>query len=125
VKAAFRLLLVTLCVFINDYADRPVLAAAPESGTKDLPVITPAQIEAKIKKIEAAKDIEEAQKTKVIELYRKAQSTLETARSHREAAKAFEHAIETAPDEAAQIRKQLEQKRPQSPFFESGYNTFS
>jgi potassium efflux system protein len=119
VKAAFRFLLVTLCVFINDYAGQAVWAAPPESGTEDLPVITQAQIEAKIKKIEAAKDIEEAQKTKVIELYRKAQSTLETARSHSEAAKAFKHARETAPDEAAQIRDQLEQRRPQSPTLKS------
>jgi potassium efflux system protein len=72
-------------------------------------------LEAKIKEVESATDLDEATQSKLTELYRKALSNLETARSNAAAAEAFRQARVAAPEEAKSIRDWLEQAQREPP----------
>ena len=77
--------------------------------------VTPDILNAKIKEVEASTQLDEATKSKLAELYRKALSYLETARSNEASADAFNQARATAPEEAKSIRDWLEQVERESP----------
>jgi len=71
-------------------------------------------LEAKIQEVEAATGMEQETKSKLIELYRKALSRLQTADSHAQMEEAFRRAAETAPEEIRKLRKQV-QHSPEQP----------
>jgi potassium efflux system protein len=72
-------------------------------------------LEAKIKEVEANTTLEETAKSRLTELYRKALSYLEAARSNEAAAEAFNQARVDAPEEAKGIREWLDQAAQESP----------
>jgi potassium efflux system protein len=78
---------------------------SPTAPTLSDPITT-SILEAKIQEVEAATGMEQETKSKLIELYRKALSHLQTADSHAQLEEAFRRAAETAP---AAIRKLREQ----------------
>ncbi len=69
--------------------DAPTTTASPGSVTQEI-------LEANIQEAEAATGIEEQAKSKLVELYRKALSNLQTASSNTQAAEDFRRAAETA-----------------------------
>jgi len=70
--------------------------------------ITPQILKAKIKEVDATADLDADTKATLTELYRKALSNLEAARSHMASEKAFMQARKEALDQAKTIRKKLE-----------------
>jgi len=86
-----------------------VLGVEPQAS------VSPDILEAKIKEVEASTELDEATKSKLAELYRKALSYLETARSNEAAADTFNQARAAAPEEAKAIRDWLEQAQRESP----------
>ena len=85
----------------------PGTAAPPIASVPAEKGITAEELNAKIKEIEAAQDVEEGLKGKLIELYRQALRQLERIRSNESAARAFEEARKTAPGETQALRKKL------------------
>ncbi len=87
------------------------VSAAKEGSAEALPtaVVTPQILESKIAEVEAAADLTEDAKTKLVELYRKAMSNMETARSREDAAAAFGLATETAPAQTQSLREELDE----------------
>jgi potassium efflux system protein len=94
----------------NAFAADP---AAPVSGASV--GITSEIINAKLKEVEAAKELDEDTKGTLIELYRKALSNLEKEQASTQAATAFSKARETAPAEARADREELEQLQKKYP----------
>ncbi|MDH3584002.1 MAG: hypothetical protein OER86_07290, partial [Phycisphaerae bacterium] len=70
------------------------------------------QLEAKIKAIEGASDIDESLRKKLLDLYRTLPERMKLAAQYEQEAKQFERAIRDAPDEIARIRAQLGQAAP-------------
>ncbi len=101
----FRLIALTLMFMVINYA----LSADPPALTGGAPVsVTGDVLKAKIKEVEATAGVDEATTAKLIELYRKALSNLETATANDAAADTFAQARRTAPAEAKAIRDALE-----------------
>ena len=88
--------------------DAPATDAPPGSVTQEI-------LEAKIAEVEAATGIEEEAKSKLVELYRKALSNLQTASSNAQAAEDFRRAAETAPAEVQALREELDEPDGTSP----------
>lgn len=82
--------------------------APPVSPLQGETVVTPEEIQAVIRELEAKKDIDEGVRTKAIELRRQALRYLESAHSYEAAAVAFAQARESAPGEAEAVRQKLE-----------------
>jgi potassium efflux system protein len=61
----------------------------------------------RIKEVEAATDLDQAAKTALLELYRKAISFVEETRSHEEAGEKYARAREVAPEQARALRAEL------------------
>jgi len=66
-------------------------------------------LENRIKESEAAVDLDETTRGTLLELYRKASSQISQQRNHEKAARGFESARESAPEQARVLRKELEQ----------------
>jgi potassium efflux system protein len=77
--------------------------------------VTTSALQAKIEEVEAAPDMEEEAKNKLVRLYRKALNNLQTAKSNAEAAEAFQRAAETAPARIEAIREAMEAAAAASP----------
>jgi potassium efflux system protein len=86
----------------------PATAAPPGSVAQET-------LEAKIAEVEAATGIEEEARTKLVELYRKALSNLQTASSNARAAEDFRRAAETAPAEVQALREALDEADARPP----------
>ena len=87
---------------------------APAAASRPAPV-TVSTLEAKIAGAEAATDLPDEAKTKLVELYRKTLSNLQTTTSSREAAQAFQQASQTAPAETQALRKKMEEPPSTAP----------
>ncbi len=92
-----------------------LLVAASGALAADLPVPDADIIEAKLKEVEAASDLDEATKKKLTELYRKTISNLETRRANATAADAFAAARESAPEQTRITLEKLEKAKQISP----------
>lgn len=77
--------------------------------------VSPQILNAKIKEAAATAELDEESKTKLIELYRKALSQLETARFNNATTDALRQAQKTAPGQAKKIREELEKAEEISP----------
>jgi potassium efflux system protein len=88
--------------------DPPATAELPGSVTQEI-------LEAKIAEVEAATGIEEEAKSKLVELYRKALSNLQTAGSNAQAAEDFRRAAQTAPAEVQTLREELDKADSPTP----------
>jgi hypothetical protein len=77
--------------------------------------ITVEALQARIAEVEASSTLDEPAKGRLTELYRKALTELERARSLREMAEYYQQARRIAPDETRAIRIQLEKTRATSP----------
>ncbi len=84
--------------------------AASAAATPGLP--TAAEIEAKIKEAEATKGGDEAARTALIEAYKRAASYLDSAKEYAAKATGFTRALNEAPDQAADIRRQVAADEP-------------
>ena len=89
--------------------------AAATSSVASVPAeqaVTADELNASIKEVEAAQDMEEGLKGKLVELYRQALRQLERLRSNESSARAYEEARKTAPNETQALRKKLEESEP-------------
>ena len=73
-------------------------------------LVTTEILKSKIAETEASTSLEEQARTRLIELYRKAQSNLERKMSYQADAEAFAKARKTAPIETKELRKDMERK---------------
>ena len=73
-------------------------------------MVTLEVLRSQLEGIEASTDFDEATRAALTELYRKAISNLETARSYQESIARFGEAVETAPAKANAARAELERK---------------
>ncbi|QBQ56423.1 mechanosensitive ion channel [Nitrosococcus wardiae] len=69
--------------------------------------VTLEQVQSKIREIEEAQGLEEAQKKKLLDLYRLAKERLQAANSYRDSARAYKQAIETGPTQIEEINEHL------------------
>lgn len=86
-------------------ADAPPAAPQETPSPADLP--TAEALQGKIKEVEAATDLDEALRARILELYRLAASRLEEAQAIAARETSYRQAIETAPQETARIRDEL------------------
>jgi potassium efflux system protein len=83
----------------------------PSQGSTVLPTELPTseQLQARIREVEAAKQLDEALKSKILESYRLAASQLEAAQVFASKEAAYRQAASSAPQETARIREELKQ----------------
>ena len=108
---------ILLCLFIGGAAtfaqepspDTPIADSGTGAGLDPTlkSALTPEFLETKIKETEAATDLDEAAKTKLAELYRKALSELQASSALEAKATAYKDALETAPARTKAIREEL------------------
>ncbi len=65
-------------------------------------------IEGRIQEIEASSELDEGSKTRLLDLYRKTIGLIEQRQSYETASNEFARALETAPQQSAALRQQLE-----------------
>jgi potassium efflux system protein len=82
---------------------------SPSSG------VTVEVLENRIQEIEASSELDEANKTAVLDSYRKAISLVEQRRSYEDSTAGFVKARESAPKESAALREQLEKLETKTP----------
>jgi potassium efflux system protein len=70
--------------------------------------VTLERIQAKIKEIEKAQGLEEAQKKKLLDLYRLAKEHLQAVKAYGDSASAYKQAIESVPTQIEEINKRLD-----------------
>ncbi len=83
------------------------IAAAQQAPDDQSPPVTAQTLQAKIAETEAAADLPEETKSRLLSLYQRALSNLEAAAADKAEAQAFREALQTAPAEAQVIREQL------------------
>ena len=103
----FALVVVGFC--LTAAAQVEVQDALPSS------LVTPEILAAKIAEVEAAVDLQDESKTRLIELYRRALSNLEEANANAVQASSFEEAARTAPVQTQRIREELEAAQDTDP----------
>jgi len=88
-----------------------VPAATASSGESSSAIVdssvTAGVLESRIKEVEASSDLDEAVKTRLTELYRKALSNLESIRSYDAKAAVYAQSLKTAPSETQQLREAI------------------
>jgi potassium efflux system protein len=94
---------------------QPRAAAKGPVKSTSLNLVTREILAAKIKKVEAAADLGEKVKTKLVELYRKALSNLEEANANGERVAAFQNERKTAPEQTRLIREQIKTSESTDP----------
>jgi len=106
-KHSSKLLLVLLALGVGAaLAQEPASQGVGIAQTFKV-TVTPEFLATKIKATEAATDLDEAAKSRLVEQYRKAMSFLEAARAQEGKAAAYKQALEKAPGEAEAIRTEL------------------
>ncbi len=109
-------LLVSLLVSFRGLQAQPPQADSPAPGKPGYlpsPAVTPDMIESRSKEIASAADLNEATKTRLSELYRKALGSLEAAETYQARTATFVEALETAPEQTEEIRRRLEASAPE------------
>lgn len=96
------------------------LQAADPAEQADVTAVTPALVTAdtvksRLKEVEASTSLEEATKAALIETLNTVLTNLETASANQATADAYSEAVKVAPQQAREIRAQLEQDRQDSP----------
>jgi potassium efflux system protein len=102
------MLLLAACLLL---AVHPVLAL--EGTTRA--TLTPEQVESRIAAVRDSAEIDDAARTRAIELYQQAVANLEATQSNREAAEAYRKAGATAPEQMSAIRASMERRRSVDP----------
>lgn len=85
------------------------------STTTTAPVLTLAQVQGRLKELESATGLDEAERTKLQELYRQIQTRLEEASRLKALAETYRNALRTAPEEANRLREMLRPELPEAP----------
>ena len=98
---------------------QPLPAAEPAEST-GVTAVTPALVTAetvksRLKEIEASTSLDEATRTSLTETLNKALANLETVTANQAAADAYARTVKAAPQQAREIREQLEQKKRDQP----------
>ena len=106
---AMLLLAACLLVTVN-----PLLA---QEGTTRA-TLTSEQIQSRITAVQESKEIDDAARTRAIELYQQAVANLETTRSHRETAEAYRETASNAQEQMTAIRASIERRRVVDPVAE-------
>ena len=70
--------------------------------------ITSGVLESRIKETESASDLDEATKTRLVELYRKALTHLESIRSYEAKSAIYVSSLDTAPEETQKLHREIE-----------------
>ena len=94
------------------FAIDPVLAQ--EGGTTRA-TLTSEQIDSRITAVRDSAEIDDAARTRAIELYQQAVANVETTRSNRETAEAYRNAGAAAPERMTAIRASMERRRNVDP----------
>ncbi len=85
------------------------LAADPVSSTEaGTPLVTAATVNARLKEVEASTDLDETTKGTLTSLLTKTLGSLEAVRSNDAAMEAYQQALQTAPQQADEIRGKLD-----------------
>jgi potassium efflux system protein len=79
------------------------------------PLVTPAVLKARIAEVEAAQDVADETRQRLVALYRKALSNLEVAAANADKAAAFQGAARTAPAETEALREARERALTSAP----------
>ncbi|MDX2503227.1 MAG: hypothetical protein QNL62_01935, partial [Gammaproteobacteria bacterium] len=112
-----RLFLFYIVIFSILFLKTVPVAFAQEQKSEPIPasLVTTQVLESKIAETEAATSMEDQTKSRLIELYRKAQSNLEKKMSYQADADTFAKARKTAPVETEELRKTLDRKETPLP----------
>ena len=96
------------CFFI--LAQRNAFSEPEQDDFASLPstLVAPVVIESRLAEVEASTSIDEQVKSRLLDFYRKALSSLQAADSHGERTAAFEQAAESAPEEIGALRREQE-----------------
>jgi len=97
-----------------------LIGAIPALGEQAPPLSAPVEVtgeilDAKIAEVEAAKNVAEDAKTKLLEFYREALSNLQEAKKNKNAAQAFRQASQTAPLQTRKLRQDLDEAGTSAP----------
>jgi potassium efflux system protein len=92
----------------------PIGAAQRATGGEP-PAVTADLLEARIAETDAAADLSDEAKKKLLSLYREALDNLGEAASHRASAQAFQKSLQTAPIEARAIREDMDESNVAEP----------
>ena len=99
-----------------------VLVGVPIPGLAQdiavVPEVSRPVVESRIEEVQAAANLDEETRARLIEIYRRTLGFMETARSNVEAADAFSRARVSAPEETQRLREELERARTESPTVE-------
>jgi len=97
-----------LMVFIAMSLTMLAMAASAQSSLLSTTAVTPEILENRIKEAETASDLDEASKSKLLELYRRSSNLIAQRRDFETAAKKFARARESAPEQARLLRVEME-----------------
>jgi potassium efflux system protein len=102
----------TLALLVGiSFLTMPLPASTQASGTR----VTQDLLQNRIAAAQADIELDEAGKTRLIDLYRQSVSNLENTRANREATEEYRQAMQTAPAEAEKVRATIERRRTSDP----------
>ena len=107
-RGLWRMLLLAACLLV---AVDPLLGS--EGTTRA--TLTAEQIQSRITAVKESNEIDDAARTRAIELYQQAAANLETTRSNREAAESYRKTGSTALEKITAIRASIERRRAVDP----------
>jgi len=102
------MLLLAACVLLT--VD-PLLAQEGTTGA----TLTSEQIQSRIAAVRESQEIDDAARTRAVELYQQAIANLETARANRQATESYRKTAATAPEQIAAIRASIDGRRDVDP----------
>lgn len=110
-RLAPLLLTVALCVGL--VCTPPEVSSADATSDVDSSAelnatITTGLLDSKVKEVESSVDLDDNTKARLIELYRKAMASLEATKSYDAKATSYTKALQNAPTQTAELRKQIE-----------------
>ncbi|MGD8957837.1 MAG: hypothetical protein PVJ03_10915, partial [Chromatiaceae bacterium] len=109
----FRTASITRTLFFFLWLLAPAALVAQPAPTPDRPAdaVSLELLRSQLEGLESSSDVDDATQTAAVEMYRKAISNLEIARSQEEAAARFKADIESAPQETRRLREELARKK--------------
>ena len=102
------LLLVAACLLL---AIEPLFGQEGTTRT----TLTPEQIQSRLDAVRESREVDEAARTRTIELYQQAIANLETTRANRQTTESYRNTAGTAPEQIAAISASMERRRNVDP----------
>jgi putative transposase len=73
--------------------------------------VTPDLLQSRLAAAQSASELDEARKTRLVDIYRQSIGNLEAARGNRDATEEYRRALSSAPEEAAKFRAKIERRK--------------